>query len=49
MNFLREFLSIMTRIHVIGRQLLKYRPNMSDPTKRDDEQLTFLDINGKLS
>ena len=48
-NLLHEFLSIMTTIHVIGRHFLKERPNISDPTKRHDKQLTFFNINGNMA
>ena len=46
---MREFLSILTRIHVISRHVLKDRPNISDPSKRHDKQLILFDINGKLA
>ena len=39
----------MTTIHVIGRHFLKDRPNISDPTKRHDKQLTFFNINGNMA
>ena len=48
-KLLREFLSTMTRIHVIGGHILKDRPAISDPTKRHDKQLTLFDINKKLT
>ena len=49
MNLLQEFLRIMTRVHVIALNLLKDSPNISDPTKRHDKQLSLFDINGNLA
>ena len=46
---MREFLSIMTRIHVIDGHLLEDRPHISDPTKRHDKQVILFDINKKLT
>ena len=49
LNLLREFLSIMTRINVIGRQRVKSGSKISEPTKRDYAQLNLFDINRTLS
>ena len=55
MNLLREFLSIMRRIHAICRQRVKKRSedtqlnSILGRTKTHDTQLNLFDINGALS
>ena len=46
---MRDFLSTLTRIHVISGHVLKDRPDISDPTKRHDTQVTLFDFNKKLA
>ena len=49
LKFFREFVSIMTIIHVIGVNASKTGPEISYPTKRQDTQVNLFDINGTLA